>query len=288
MRLSFTFLMALYLIIGCESPSNHNDSGERHVDLEGEPNFRDLGGYETEDGKTVKWGLVYRSGKLSKLTDEDVATLDDLEISKVVNFLTTTEIEHAGVDQVPEQTEIVLCPIDTDDDLAVKILEARKTGDFSEVDASINPELHRMLVTEATDQYSLLFREILKQQGQPVVFHCSHGIHRTGTASAILLWSLGVPWETIRQDYLLSNVYRQEEIDKRVAQLEELGASNPDVTDPEKNTENIEAFYVLQGYYVDAVKETIEKEYGTIDNYLTQGLGLNTGEIAQLRAQLLQ
>jgi protein-tyrosine phosphatase len=273
--------------LGCEQDLSKQSNNNRHITLEGEPNFRDLGGYQTVDGKTVKWGLIYRSGKLSQLTGQDVAVLDSLEIKKVVNFLTPGEIAHAGPDKVPEVTEVIVEPIDTGDDLALSILEARKTGDFSGVDASINPELHRMLVEEAKDQYAMLFREIIGQQNEPLVFHCSHGIHRTGTAAAILLWSLGVPWDTIREDYLLSNNYRSVQIEKRVNQLVELGKTNPDVTDQDLNIRNIEAFYILQDHYIDAVKETIESEYGSIDKYMRKGLGLTQTEIDQLREQLL-
>ncbi len=51
---------------------------------------------------------------------------------------------------------------------------------------------------------------------------------------------------------------------------------------------NIEAFYILQGFYVDAVKETIEEDYGTIENYLSDGLGLTAAEVIKLKQQLLQ
>lgn len=274
-------------IVGCESTVKQQSQQNRHIELEGEPNFRDLGGYQTVDGKTVKWGQVYRSGKLSNLTESDVKVLDSLKINKVVNFLTPQEIEHAGIDQVPESTELVLDPVDVGGDWSLVILEARKNGDFTGVSKELNPEFHRMLVREATDQYAILFREILKQDKQPMVFHCSHGIHRTGTASAILLWSLGVPWETVREDYLLSNKYRENQINKRVAALIKMGEENPEVTDHELNAENIEAFYVLQGYYIDATKETIEKEYGSIDKYMTDGLGLSENEIMSLKKQLL-
>ena len=50
---------------------------ERHVDLDGQSNFRDPGGYETADGLSLIWGQVYRSGELPHLTDEDVAKLED-------------------------------------------------------------------------------------------------------------------------------------------------------------------------------------------------------------------
>ena len=80
--------------------------------------------------------------------------------------------------------------------------EARITGDFSKVPADLNPEIHRLLVVEAKDYYAKLLREIIAVDSQPLVYHCSHGVHRTGTATAILLSALGVPWENVREDYL--------------------------------------------------------------------------------------
>ncbi len=134
----------------------------------------------------------------------------------MVNLLTPEEIDHAGIDKLPESTELILNPIDAGGDWSLVVLEARLTGDFSKVDKKLNPEFHKILTQEAKVQYADLYREIIHQDDQPIVFHCSHGIHRTGTASAILLWYLGVPWETVREDYLLSNDCRKEEIEKRV------------------------------------------------------------------------
>ena len=80
---------------------------ERHVALAGQSNFRDLGGYQTTDGRSLKWGEVYRSGELPHLTDEDVATLKELEMRTVVNFLLPEEIEQNGRDRLPADTREV-------------------------------------------------------------------------------------------------------------------------------------------------------------------------------------
>lgn len=289
-KLQLLTIASLLILFSCgeNNKSSSQIVHNRHIELQGESNFRDLGGYQTKDGKTVKWGQVYRSGKLSNLTEKDVAIMDSLNIQMVVNFLNDAERVHTGNDKLPENTNTIFCPINADGGWVDEVLLARKTGDFSKIDDSLNPIFHRMLVDQARQEYALLFREIMNPENRPIVFHCSHGIHRTGTAAAILLWSLGVPWETVREDYLLSNKYRGEEIEKRVTQLKQLGEENPDVTDKETNAENIEAFYILQGHYIDAVKETIEDDYGTIQNYMIDGLGLTENEIIKLKEQLLQ
>ena len=291
-------LSAVVLVVGCSKrpetasavPETQPVTHERHVALDGQPNFRDLGGYETTDGRTVKWGEVYRSGELPRMSDSDVAKLEELEIHTVVSFLTEKEIEARGPDRLPNGVEEVALPMEAGNlgDLTAVVTEARRTGDFSEVPADINPDIHRRLVVEAREYYATLLREITDPANRPLVFHCSHGIHRTGTATAILLSALGVPWETIREDYLLSNTYRQEEIEHRLAQLRDLHAENTGVAPEEVDTTNMDAFYILQGAYIDAALEQAIEDYGSMEAYIREGLGISDVELARLREQLLE
>jgi protein-tyrosine phosphatase len=270
-----------------ESPPVARD---RHVALDGQPNFRDLGGYETADGRTVKWGEVYRSGELPRLSDEDVAKLDELDIRTVVSFLTEKEIEARGPDRLPANTVEVALPMEAGNlgDLTAVVLEARKTGDFSEVPADINPDIHRRLMVEAQEHYASLLREIADPASRPLVFHCSHGVHRTGTATAILLSALGVPWETVREDYLLSNTYRWDEIEHRLTQLRDMFAENNAIAPENVDTTNMDAFYILQAAYIDAALEQAVEDYGSMEAYIREGLGITDIEIERLRRELLE
>ena len=292
--------LLLVLCLGCaaepepvpavETPALPPAAPVRHIDLEGQPNFRDLGGYQTTDGRTVKWGEVYRSGELPRLSDGDVIVLETLEIGTVVNFLTIEEIEARGPDRLPEGVDKVALPMDSGEmgDLTAVVLEARTTGNFSEVSPDINPDIHRRLMVEGRDYYAALLREIADPSNRPLVFHCSHGIHRTGTAAAILLSALGVPWETVRADYLLSNTYRQEEIDHRLAQLRDHHAENTGVSPEEVDTTNMEAFYILQGAYIDAALEQAIGEFGSMEAYIRDGLRISDEEVEELKRQLLE
>jgi protein-tyrosine phosphatase len=287
-----------FLATGCErapesvspTPAPEVSTPERHVALDGQPNFRDLGGYETADGRTVKWGEVYRSGELPRLSDDDVAKLDELDIRTVVNFQTGKEIEARGPDRLPPNTVEVALPMEAGNlgELTAVVNEARKTGDFSQVPPDINPDIHRRLMVEAREYYAALLREISDPASRPLVFHCSHGIHRTGTATAILLSALGVPWETVREDYLLSNTYRQEEIDHRLSQLRDLFAETNGIPPEEVDTTNMEAFYILQGAYIDAALEQAVEDYGSMESYVREGLGITDVEIERLRSELLE
>ncbi|MGI9474472.1 MAG: tyrosine-protein phosphatase, partial [Rubripirellula sp.] len=278
-------LVLLFLVATVASISRAEDG--RHVPLAGQPNFRDVGGYRTEDGKMVKRAVIFRSGELPRLTDDDVASLERLGIKTVVNFLTDIETESRGEDRLPADAREIALPIESDDGLAAAVEQARKTADFSKIPPSINTKIHRVLVEEARPQYAALLREIIATEN-PLVFHCSHGVHRTGSATAILLWGVGVPWETVRADYLLSNQYRGEEVGKRLTQLRDHIAKNQNIAAEEVDMSNVNAFYILDGKYIDATRDEILREYGSINSYLTEGLGLSDDELQKLRTRLLE
>ena len=267
---------------------------ERFIGLEGQPNFRDLGGYETSDGKRVRTGLVYRSGELPRLTDADIAMLEKLRIKTVVNFLTSGEIEYRGQDRLPKGVQEISLPITGDvngiPDAANRLVQARKTGDFREFPPQFNPLVHEELVGGIADeQYAKLFEILSDETNYPVVFHCSHGIHRTGTASALVLSALGVPWETVREDYLMSNDTRAVEVGPRIKQLKaqagELGISEQEL---KENSEAIEAFYVLKGEYIDASKEKAEARSGSLQGYIETELGVSGDDLKELKVILLK
>ena len=262
---------------------------ERHIDLDGQSNFRDIGGYQTKDGHRVKWGEVYRSGELHGLSDADVKKLEAMDIKAVANFLTEREIRSRGHDRLPEGVREIPLPMEAGNlgDLAAVVNEARGTGDFSKVPAELNPEIHRILMDEGREYYATLLRELADPANRPMVYHCSHGVHRTGTATAILLSALGVQWETVREDYLLSNTYRKQEIDRRVGELRDLAADTLLVEPVQVDMTNIKAFYILEADYIDASLDEAVKRYGSMDDYIREGLGITDNEISDLREQLL-
>lgn len=255
--------------------------GLRVIKLDGQANLRDIGGYKTKDGSSLKMGKVYRSGELQKLTDSDVEKLKELKVNRVVNFLMKEEIDKRGRDRLPEGTQEVFVPINSDvaAELTKKAVLARESGDFSKLPANINPEIHRLLTEAGAKSYAALIREIIKDQDGALVYHCSHGIHRTGTATAIILSIVGVPWETVREDYLLSNETRKEEVQKRTTQLGKMTAKTQGIPFEKVDMTNINAFYILEGEYIDATRDEIIKTYGSFENYAIKQLKISNEEI---------
>ncbi|SNR78857.1 protein tyrosine phosphatase [Lutibacter agarilyticus] len=289
MRKIIIITVAIFFLIGCKNrySSPNQDDFIRTISLEGQDNFRDLGNYFTTKGKTVQKRKIYRSGTLSQITEEDKAVIQELGIKTVINFLTEEEIAKRGADKLPNNAKSVYLPISGDNDEASTVLKARQTGNFSKVPVELNYNIHKLLPEVGKDSYYQLFKLLADSSNYPVLFHCSHGVHRTGTAAALLLSLLDVPWSVVETDYLLSNKCRQRKSQMRINQLDSIARHNFDTLDFKENRKNIEAFYILQSEYILGTKKHIEETYGSFDKYF-EHIGLSQKEILAIKNNLIQ
>jgi protein-tyrosine phosphatase len=127
----------------------------------------------------------------------------------------------------------------------------------------------------ARKAYAALFGELEDGNGE-VVYHCSAGKDRTGWASAVLLTLLGVPRETVVADYLASNGYLT---DKNAATFQKL---------PPKTAAIMEPLMTVRRAYIEAAFDEAERQYGSIDRYAAQALGLDAAAVARLEARFLE
>ena len=177
----------------------------RKLPFTGAHNFRDLGGYKTSDGKTVKWGKVYRSDNLHSLTDEDLKYMERLNLKSVVDFRSDEERNEEPDRLTPDMTPILL-PIKFEPEGVTENLTRDLT--FGNLDSSnLLRDFNIILVKEFTEEYREFFRHIVDNGGEPFVLHCTAGKDRAGFGSAMILTVLGVPREKIIEDYLLTNAY---------------------------------------------------------------------------------
>src|ERR1700743_444854 len=190
------------------------DSAKRKVVLQGAANFRDLGGYTTTDGHHVKWGEIYRSADISKLTDADLAVLKDRKITYDVDLRGHQESTQAP-DRFNPGTDYILCPAGSDNISWGTFLSTLKgnKGDSLMLDYYNNTKY-------LADRYKPFFDKLLNlPPDNSLVFHCTAGKDRTGIGAALLLYSLGVPYDTIVHDHLASNYYRKDVNAKLIDQM---------------------------------------------------------------------
>lgn len=224
---------------------------DRHIELEGAFNFRDLGGYETADGRMIRWRRLYRADGLSRLTPRDMERLAELELATVIDLRTTGELQEYG--RIPEpgwELEFHHLPI----------MEA--LPDRDEYPAWVNLDYvlggyARMLETGGPAIAAAL-RLLADPATYPAVFHCSAGKDRTGILAALVLGFLGVPDEVIVADYALSRAA----MERRYRRLLE---EHPD------RREEIErwkpALLSAEPEVMAGLLDTVRRRYGSLGGY---------------------
>jgi protein-tyrosine phosphatase len=256
----------------------------RQVPLSRQANFRDLGGYEAADGRSVKWGLVFRSGELSQLDDDDVATLGRLGIKTVVDLRSREEIAARGESRLPAGASLRPMPI-ASSDMFAKIIPMMLAGNFSEVPPDLLERVNRMLAADFASEFAELLRMLSEPSRRPVVFHCTQGKDRTGFGAAVVLSALGVPWETVVEDYLLSNHYRKAENEKLLGMLRGFAA------DPESEqiaVERVQGLLYVNDTSLQAARDEIVDRHGSFEGYITEALGFSRDSLERLRDDLLE
>ena len=248
---------------------------EREIEFEGIVNFRDLGGIINQDGKKIKWGKLYRSAKLDEVTYNDSLKFSNLGISKIVDFRTNGERIEAP-DFKFSGIENIHLPMGDDN---------WSQNDFSKLISELSVDsleyfmldLYSKIPIKFSDSYKSFF-SLLKNEDQPILYHCTAGKDRTGIASSLILYMLDIDMKTIQKEYELSNYYRKEENLKYEKMLAEYGIS------PEKTKIMME----LKPSYITAIFDTISDKYGSLDNYLEKQLNVSNKDILLLRDKFLE
>ena len=258
----------------------------RKLPLKGAHNFRELGGYRTQNNKSVKWGILYRSDELHALTAEDIKYLERLKLNTLIDFRSMGERENEP-DPILKETNIRLLPIDV---LAESSSEEKdKTQkEIQEELFSGERDLSNLLVdankdfaTTFTPTYKIFIDTLIENNGQPLVFHCSAGKDRAGFATAIVLSILGVPRDIIIQDYLATNAYTKDEIDRTIQQINISSTFKVD-------TDNIRKVLEVEESYIQAAFDEIDKEWGSMELYFKNGLMLSESEIEKIKSLYLE
>jgi protein-tyrosine phosphatase len=241
----------------------------RSVTLAGASNFRDLGGYVGHQGRQLKWRRLFRSDHLAALSPQDVLTLENLGVSRVMDFRGLVERE----------TLACALPSATVHSLAIEPTVVQGMKDLMDAGQVVTPELTQDLMRQTYRDFVLgnsarfadLFGHLLEHDG-PLVFHCTAGKDRTGFAAAMILTALGVAKEVVMQDYLLTNtLYKM-----------------PTLTQSALPQEVMSILWRVQEGFLDAAFEVVDAEFGGLQPYLQDHLGLDALRLERLRELYLQ
>jgi protein-tyrosine phosphatase len=236
-----------------------------------------VGGYRTADGRRVKWGVMYRSGSLGRLTPAGQAQFAKLQVASQIDLRTTEERSRDTYD-----LRDAVGPGYWTREYGMSLGNTRgimpdpATMTVDSVRA-LMVHAYQTLPREQAPSYREMFARLQDAPG-PLVLNCTAGKDRTGIGTALVLTALGVPYETVKADFLLSNgapgmETLQTSLSSPMAKLP------PEVAAP---------LIGVEGSYLDTAFAQIRQDYGSVENYMQKELGVGPSEIARLKARMLE
>jgi protein-tyrosine phosphatase len=251
----------------------------RRAPLSSALNFRDMGGYRTADGRTIRWNRLYRSGTTHLMTGDDLRRVVSRGIRYVYDLRSNSERRHypsrlagiAGIDYA----------FFDHDKLPGDVLRLmRQTDAQPDKSCELMLSMYRALPHDFREAYRELFVRLADGQ-LPLVFNCTAGKDRTGVAAALVLTALGVPEEAIYEDYRLT----EHCFDQTYAILTDdrgpnlLAGLERQVWEPMMRADSA---------YLTAMFEQLNERHGSPAGYIEEALGVDSVTIERIRRQLLE
>lgn len=239
----------------------------RHVAFERLHNFRDLGGYPTRDGRTVRWGRLYRSDSLSKLQGEDWRRFLDLGVRTVIDLRYPWEIADRG--RVPHHDGLAYHNLSIEH----RPYDQASLGEDVEVGRYL-ADRYAEVALDGVKELRRALEVIAEDDSAPLVMHCASGKDRTGLLAALVLTLLGVDEETIIEDFALTGLATERLVADWSAAH---GGTTPSWPGYGRAPEEVMRLFLAD----------LTASHGSVQAYVTGGLGVDDAVTEALRARYL-
>ena len=258
-------------------------------ELTGVRNFRDVGGLPTADGRRVRHGRLYRSGHLAHTTDSDAEFLSSLGLHTVIDFRNASDIKLEGPDVDLPGVRNVNMPL-SDPASGSEFWGIVRGGDIAALREVLGDgkaakrmtDAYERIILDRTEEHGRMLNLLTEEESVPTLLHCAAGKDRAGTSIAIILLALGVEREAIMADYLASNAAHRRYRVQRADGADPTGRPAPEVM------ELLSPLFDARAEYLATAFDTIEAHWGSVDAYLTEGLGLTPARRERLRELFLE
>ena len=255
------------------------------IDLPTLANLRDLGGWTGADGAPVISGALYRSTKLAGIDEADTDQLVDRKVQTVIDLRTKVERDAEPDPEVPGAANVFLDVLQgsamaASADLRDLLKHPREVtsalGDGKAVEFMSVAYREIVVLPSALKAYRGFF-DVIDQASEPVLFHCTTGKDRTGWGAALIFTVLGVSRDQIVHEYLLTNEQLLPRF-KKSFEAFELAGGDPAVLRP---VLGVDRAYLQNSF------DTVDKEFGSMDRYLDEGLGMTAERQQRFRERFL-
>lgn len=248
--------------------------GTREQKLNRVENFRDIGGYRTADNRSIRWGYIYRSGKLDHLDSLSLKRLKLFRINTIVDFRPSDKF--VSPSQHLKLRNVMNLPVVLP--LREGIMEKVFSHELKRGDAVVYmQDLNLQMATEAKEAFKSMFNQLMLRDNYPIVITDDYGKDVVGFAIALILYALEIPEETILDDYLLSQRYfNKQSVPYNFSQM------------PTSVQEAVTAMLSVNRQYIGFAIDEIKKQYGSVIAYMEKELGMNEHRRKRLQHILLK
>ena len=259
----------------------------RIIPLSGVKNFRDMGGYCAADGRSLRWGRVFRSGHLADMTDDCGTEIFARDIETVIDFRSDAEkVRHPL--RWPESWIPDYHPVPIGGNAAAWVKElydklAKTSFPKQELHQQFIKAFETIPIANQTGLRRFFDTLIDNNKGNAVLFHCTAGKDRTGIAGALLMKALGINEEQIMEDFLLTNTAVDLELTSGTI-AEWLSAKAGQTIAPSA----VLPLVGVEPAFLEAAYSAIRKAYGSVDTYLETEMGLAPGRRDKLKDLFLK
>ena len=252
------------------------------LDFEGAHNFRDIGGYPTVDGSSLRQGRLFRSDHLARLTDADQLLFNELGIRTVIDLRRESEraANKSRIDN-PRVKDISL-PVAARGADVQSLRRMMERGQITRDDArDYLIGANRDFIRVFSHVYRDFMHLLLEEDAYPIVFHCAAGKDRTGFATALIHTALGVSMEDVMHDYLATNHLTANYVNGIIDGL-------ADVEDLKVTPEGLRALMSVEPIFLQTAFDTAAEDFGGIEAYIEQALEFDQGKSKRLRELLCE
>ena len=253
------------------------DLADRVLPFEGVLNFRDMGGYRTEDGRRVKYGILFRAAELTGMTEKDKELFRSLGVKTIFDYRGAQEAS-AKPDPVFEGVTNIHLPAIAQE-VPADVREMIKLHMKEMANGSFLDTMY-LDMAFGNPSFKRLMEAVTDANGLGLLQHCAGGRDRTGVGSAFILLALGVPRETIIEDYLISN--------RTLAPMNESMKEQLAAHLPAEQVEQFVAGLELRRETMLAVFSAIDERYGSVEAFLEQEFGLDAEKRKQFQDRCLE
>lgn len=242
--------------------------------------IRDLEGIVNKDNKIIRKCFLIRSASLDKPTDKQLKYLNDINVKRIIDL--------RNKDEANREPDVSL--------------KGCKYFNYSLIDSDLNGVTHqnrknqlKILKTLPTmkesyigmfkeefalENIKMALREIVLNDGFPVIIHCATGKDRAGIITMLILHILNVDYELIVEDYLKQRpIYINTAI--KYAVLAFIGSRNLGLSKKAFD------FFAVKREFLDSTIDVIKEGFGSVDNFIHEFVGLTDEDINRFKNKVL-